>query len=506
MQIAPILAVFRGTVLTASLCLLTNLPTIAIAETAAPKGNATKKKNVLLIAIDDLNNWIGCLGGHPQALTPNIDKLAKRGVLFSNAHCQGPICGPSRCSLLSGKFPHSTGVYQQPGGDLLEKDHVHFRGQLLPEYFAKHNYETLASGKITHGYAGKIAFKDYAGKQGGFGPKPKERFQYFLPNVPFTGTQTDWGAFPEQDSQMPDFKTASWCIDKLNEPRTKPFFLAAGFYRPHVPFYVPAKWFQEFPLQTIHLPEYRLDDLDDVPQIGIDIHEMPKYPKWEFLVPNEEEQFRRAVQAYLACIRFVDHQVGRVVEALEASPYRDDTVIVLFSDHGYHLGEKNRISKHSLWEESTKVPLIIVDGQHRGRQSAAPVGLIDIYPTLLELCDLPARPENEGMSLLPLMKNTDAKLRDGILTTYARGNHSVRSERFRLIRYQDGSQELYDHKTDPQEWNNLASKIATTPELQTVVKKLAQLLPKEESEYHPSTQSGPVNAWFQEHLLKNGIE
>ncbi|MEM7476940.1 MAG: sulfatase [Planctomycetota bacterium] len=460
------------------------------------------RPNVLLIAVDDLNDWIGCLQGHPQAITPNLDRLAKRGVLFRNAHCQGPICGPSRCSLLSGKYPHSTGVYQQPSSSKIEKDKEFFRGHLLPEYFSHHGYKTLASGKITHGYAGKIAFQEYAGKQGGFGPKPEERFQYFLPDVPYTGTQTDWGRFPEDDADMPDFKTASWCISQLEEKHDSPFFLAAGFYRPHVPFYVPAKWFSDFPLDQTKLPRFQLNDLDDVPEIARQIHEMPKYPKLPFLGQKDNEQFRRCTQAYLACVRFVDHQIGTLLDALDKSPYQDNTIILLFSDHGYHLGEKNRVSKHSLWEEATRVPLIVVDGTNRAKVCDSPVGLIDIYPTLLELCGLPTREQNEGFSLVPLLDSPEGNLRKAILTTYARGNHALRGKQYRYIRYENGAEELYDHATDPQEWNNVASETQYAARIADFRKQL----PRMEAKYHPATTPGPVNAWFQKHLAENGIE
>jgi arylsulfatase A-like enzyme len=164
----------------------------ATSVSAQDKGSPARP-NVLMIAVDDLNDWLGCMGGHPQAISPHIDQLASRGTLFTNAHCQGPICGPSRASLLSGRYPHSTGVYQQPSGRGLEEDSEFFAGHLLPEYFAKHGYRTLGCGKITHGYSAKKAFQEFGGTFGGFGPKPKKRFHYHLPDAPWSGTQTDWG-------------------------------------------------------------------------------------------------------------------------------------------------------------------------------------------------------------------------------------------------------------------------------------------------------------------------
>lgn len=465
--------------------------------------HAADRPNILLIAIDDLNDWVGCLGGHPQALTPNIDKLASESFLFRNAHCQGPICGPSRASLLSGKYPYSTGLYQQPNKRDMQKDEQHFRGHMLPEYFAAHGYKTLAAGKIFHGYPDNIAFQQYAGKWDGFGPKPPggKRFNYFLPDVPWTGTQTDWGPFPDVDDKMPDFKSASWAENELAKQHDKPFLMAVGFLRPHVPFYVPEKWFVPFPVEGVELPRVRNDDLDDVPEISRQIHEVPKYPNLAFLQRDDNEQFRKCVQAYLACTHFVDHQVGRVLTALRKSRYSENTIVVLFSDHGYHLGEKDRVSKQGLWEESVRVPLIVQAPGMSSGHSNLPVGLIDIYPTLLELSGLPAKESNEGLSLRPILAGEDVRWRHSIPTTYAKGSHSLRSERFRYLRFPNGEEELYDHQQDPQEWANLAGQA----DMANVLQEFRQQLPKHEAAYHKSTQAGPINAWFKKHLAENGI-
>ncbi len=469
------------------------------------------KPNVLFIAVDDLNDWVGCLDGHPQSKTPNIDRLAARGVLFTNAHCQGPICGPSRASLLSGLYPHTTGMYQQPSGKRMESDETFFKGHLLPEYFAQHGYETFAVGKVTHGYRAEVAFDHYGGNFDGAGPKPpnKQRFNYQLPKVPWTGTQTDWGAFPDVDEKMSDFKSADWAVNLLGQQHHKPFFLAVGFHRPHVPWYVPQKWFDPFPLEEILLPNVQNDDLDDVPEIARLIHEMPKYPKLDFLQANHNEQFRKCVQAYLACNLFVDHQIGRVVDALENSDYANNTVVILFSDHGYHLGEKNRVSKHSLWEESTRVPMTFVPNRTSkvtravaGTRIDKPVELLDIYPTLTELCGVPPNPSNQGRSLVPLMDEPDRDWKFAALTTYARQCHALRSDRYRYIRYEDGSEELYDHHSDPEEWDNIASE----PEYAELVTRFRFELPRHDAPYHPATQAGAVNPWFKEHLEKNGIQ
>ena len=327
--------------------------------------------------------------------------------------------------------------------------------------------------------------------------------------MPWTGTQTDWGAFPEKDDDMSDHKSADWAVERLAGESKDSFFLAVGFIRPHVPFYVPQKWFDLFPLDAVQLPPVRNDDLRDVPEISRRIHELPKYPRLVFLQRNDNEQFRKCVQAYLACVAFVDHQVGRVLDALGKGPHADNTVVVLFSDHGYHLGEKDRVSKHSLWEESARVPLIVVPAKSQGGQfgkagqlCSKPVGLIDLYPTMLEMCGLPAKKSNQGNSMVPLLRNPSADWRFATLTTYARGNHSLRSERYRYLRFEDGSEELYDHAQDPNEWTNLA----TRPKYVELLKQFRRELPAEEAPYHPSVRSGAVNAWFAEHLRRQGVK
>ena len=469
------------------------------------------KTNALLIAIDDLNDWVGCMAGHPQALTPNIDRLAKRGMLFTNAHCQGPICGPSRGSLLSGYYLHRTGLYQQPGGKAMEKDEKFFHGRMMPQFFSAHGYATWGVGKISHGYSDKKLFDVYGGKFAGSGPKPPngKRFNYFLPDVPWTGTQTDWGAYPDRDEEMPDHKVADWAVERLARQSDKPFFLGVGFIRPHVPFYVPQKWFELFPLKEIKLPPVRMDDLSDVPETSRRMHELPKYPRLEFLRSNDDEHFRKCVRAYLACIAFVDHQVGRVIDALDEGPHAKDTSVILFSDHGYHIGEKDRVSKHSLWEESTRVPLVVVPAQSqaadfgaKGRVCAKPVGLIDLYPTMLEMCGLPKNKKNEGMSLVPLLRDPSREWRFAVLTTYARKNHALRSERYRYLRMEDGTEEFYDHRNDPNEWTNLAGEKS----LEGEINQFRASLPKTDAPYHPSVRSAPINAWFKEHLRRNGLK
>tara|TARA_Y100000588_G_scaffold146724_1_gene160580 strand:- start:218 stop:1702 length:1485 start_codon:yes stop_codon:yes gene_type:complete len=472
---------------------------------------ASEKPNVLFIVVDDLNDWIGSMGGHPQSKTPYMDALAQRGTLFTNAHCQAPICGPSRASFLSGLYPHQTGFYNQPSSsNILEEDTQFFNGHLIPQYFEKHGYQTMAVGKVTHGIRYEKIFQ-LVGPHGNSGPKPKGpkkpndfRFHHRPDySLPYSGTQTDWGVFPETNTEMPDYQSADWAIPVLQQEYDQPFFLAVGFRRPHVPFYVPQEWFDLHPLEQVQVPEIPDYDLNDVPATGRHVHEVPRYPQLPWLRANDDEELKLCIQAYLACTSFVDAQIGRVLDALKKSPHSENTIVVLFSDHGYHLGEKARVSKHGLWEEATRVPMVITTpGSKSGQVCSKPTGLIDLYPTLLELCGLPARDENAGLSLAALLNDpVGTPWRHSILTTYAKGNNTLRSDRFRYIQYEDESEELYDHATDPYEWHNLASSAAHMD----VIAEFRGHLPKQEVPYHPNVGSSPVNAWFAEHYKRHGV-
>ena len=349
--------------------------------------------NVVLITIDDLNDWVGCLGGHPQARTPSLDALAARGTLFTNAHCQAPVCTPSRASLFTGRLPSTTGMY------FLQPNLSQVAGLAdvvtLAERFAAEGYATLGVGKLYHGPEDRY-FQTYGGAKGGFGPRPAEKLAY-----PQGHPLWDWGPYPASDAQMPDTKVADWAIARLAEEREGPFFLAVGFWRPHVPMYVPAPWFDAF-REQIRLPTTRADDRDDLPRYAAELTVGHPAPRHEWMV--EHDAWRDAVHAYLASGSFVDHQVGRVLAALEASDHAGDTIVVLLSDHGFHLGEKQRWAKRSLWEESTRVPLILAGpGVPVGRRDAG-VGLVDVYPTLLELCGLSAQADLDGHSLVPLLR------------------------------------------------------------------------------------------------------
>ncbi len=427
------------------------------------------KPNVLFIAIDDLNDWVGCLGGHPDVKTPNLDRLAQRGVLFTNAHCSAPACNPSRASLMTGILPSTSGVYHNPQpwrespalGDAVT----------IPQHFMAHGYRVTGAGKIYHG-----AFPDPPSWQEYFPSQQKNKPEDPVPpNRPLNGIPNtahfDWGPVEVPDEQMGDWKVTDWVIRQLGKEYDRPFFLGCGFFRPHLPWYVPPKYFDMYPVDKVTLPNVNENDLDDVPPMGRKIAR----PEGDHRKVIEYNQWRKAVQGYLASISFVDTCVGRVIDAFDKSRYADNTVIVLWSDHGWHLGEKLHWRKFALWEEAThNVLMVVAPGVTRpGGRCPRPVNLVDIYPTLIDLCNLAPKKELEGKILLPLLRNPKAKWERPALTTHGRNNHSLRTERWRYIRYSDGAEELYDHDKDELEWTNLAS----DPKYANIKKDLAQWLP-----------------------------
>ena len=436
--------------------------------------SSAAKQNVLLIAIDDLNDWVGCLEGHPQARSPNIDRLASRGTLFTNAHCQAPICNPSRTSIMYGLRPSTSGVYMNsPRPWTVEslKDHV-----TLPRHFAANGYRTYTAGKIYHGSGLPSGDFDV------IGPRPGQRNKIDKRLVPATedGAKGLWDFGPQQydEEQFQDYVSASWVIKQINShgnsnDASKPFFMAIGFYRPHVPFYSPQRVFDEIPYEQVNLPVIKEHDRNDLPKIASELMVAPVAPDHAWFV--ESGQWKTAVQSYLSCIRFTDEQVGRLLDALDESPYADNTIVVLYSDHGFFLGEKQRWAKQALWERATRVPFIIVaPGTRPGSSCSRPTELLSIYPTLIELCGLTGRDDLEGLSLKPLLINPQTDWPHVAVTSHGKDNHSVRSETHRYIRYRDGTEELYDLRTDPNEWTNIASH----PDHVELKSKLAKYFPK----------------------------
>ncbi len=439
--------------------------------------------NVLFISIDDLNDWVGCLGGHPQSKTPHIDKLAKQGILFTNAHCQAPVCTSSRASMMTSRLPSSSACYfLQP--------HLHLIPEIkksitMAERFQQEGYTTLGVGKVYGGHDQKY-FETYAGKFGAFGPRPKKKINY-LTGHPLW----DWGAYPASDDEMPDKKAADWAIKQLDKKHDKPFFLGVGFHRPHVPMYAPQKWLDQHPLEKIILPKVMENDRDDLGKYAKGLTIGYPAPRQEWFEENKG-QWEKAVQGYLASSTFADHHVGRVLAALAKSEYANNTVIVLFSDHGWHLGEKRRWAKRSLWEDSTRVPVIITaPGHQTGITTNRPVGLIDLYPTLLQLCGMKSDSSHEGQSLVPLMRNPNREWEKPVITTFGPHNHSLRSTNWRYIQYADGSEELYDHTTDPHEWHNLAS----NPKYKNIITQHKHWLPKVNKPALLDYPSSGLEAW-----------
>lgn len=427
------------------------------------------KPNVLLIAIDDLNDWIGCLGGHPQALTPNIDRLANRGVLFTNAHCQSPVCNPSRASLMTSLYPSTTGIYfLNPD---IQASEVARRNTLMPERFEKEGYYVTGAGKLFHNAKGlnEKYIPNYGGQFGGFGPIPEQKITDY-PGHPLW----DWGVYPEADEEMPDYQIAHWAQEQLAIAHDSSLWMGVGFYRPHVPQFAPQKWFDLYPMENLQLPKTIAEDLQDISPYGIDITRREHVsPTHEWVTENEE--WKPLVQSYLACVSFVDAQVGKVLDALENSQYADNTYVVLFSDHGFHLGEKERYAKRSLWEDGARVPMIIAGpGIPQGKACPKPVQLLDIYPTLLELTGLESDPQHEGHSLVPLLNDTDADWPHLARTSFGPGNYAIISEQYRFIQYVDGSEEFYDHAPDPHEWHN----VITDPKYTTVINDHRRQIPQ----------------------------
>jgi len=455
---------------------------------------AQDKPNVLFIVVDDLNDWVGCMKGHPQVKTPNIDKLAANGILFTNAHCQAPICGPSRASVMTGLLPTTTGNYLQlDDTDIKKANEITRNAIFLPDYFEQYGYKTMGTGKLFHLGDNAHVFDEYRNDTSNFyGPLPPTRFKY--DPVWFgkpKGTATDWGAFPIEDSMMPDVKSANWAVEKLMTKQDKPFFLAVGFVRPHVPWYVPQKWFDKFPVNDIQTPPYLKSDMDDIPLMGQRVADFPAMPTTEWMI--ETNQWKDAVQAYIACINFADAQVGKLLDALEKSPHAKNTIVVLWSDHGYHMGEKNRFGKQALWQRSTKSVLIIKKpGVMKSDVCNNPVQLIDIYPTLNALCGLPVNKMNEGHSLVPLLNNPASTRWNHIaITSYGKGNVSVTSSKFQLIEYEDNSKELYDLTADPNEWKNLANDI----KYKKVIKSLQKHIPATQAKLSSDSKYG-INEYF----------
>jgi arylsulfatase A-like enzyme len=466
------------------LCATLALTFLAVA-TASAEDTPTTKPNVLMIAVDDLNDWIGVNGpaGHPQTQTPNLDRLARRGVYFANAHTAVPVCMASRLALFSGLRASTTGHYSNHA---VAEQSILRKATLLPACLRQHGYWTMGGGKLYHhGTDSKTGSNDWDQEKlkyaitddwieqaHGYGGRG---MSFFLPfpdggspivrrHGKVSGYSLCGGPLDRDDMPrgiMPDEELADWAVERLQEDHQQPFFLAIGFARPHVPYTAPREFFEQYDADSMKIPAVPNDEFADIPIFGKAMALCTLPGGDHYFVTNKmgPDYWRELVHAYLACVSFVDAQVGRVLDALETSGHADNTIIVLWSDHGQHLGEKKHWRKMCLWEESTRVPMVWVlpDGRNAGRACRRPVSLLDVYPTLVELLHLPLIDALEGESLVPLLMDPDSPRETPAISTWHFGNHSVRSELYRYIRYRDGTEELYDHQADRGEHKNLAS-------------------------------------------------
>ena len=427
---------------------------------------AEKKPDVVFIVVDDLNDWVGVMGGHPQTKTPNIDTLASQGVLFSNAHCNAPQCGPSRTSFLQGLYPRSTGKYfnstkrpdffkdqpmsgittQNPPEDPIDF-HKHFKSQ---------GYRVVSGGKVAHDRVPEgidATFKRPKDLEGNWTDSKENLWGEGGPHI-------------HPDHETGDYKVAQWAIGEWETVTDKPLLMTVGFFRPHRPFNAPNAYFEKFPLESIQLPvRPEFDDLDDLPEYGkalarSNAHKNlfePRTVHEQILYLGGDQEWKYMVQSYLACINYVDTQIGHFLAALKQNPRGRETVIVLTGDHGWDLGEKEHWCKAALWRNTTRVPYIVVAPgvAEAGAVNNQPISHVDLYPSLCDFAGIPKPRHLEGQSILPLLKDPRAE-RAAAFISYGPENTAAQSERYRYIRYEDGSEELYDHHKDPHEWTNLS--------------------------------------------------
>jgi arylsulfatase A-like enzyme len=472
----------------------------AVATRAGAADTGLPRANVLCVVVDDLNDWVGCLGGHPDVRTPHLDRLAARGMLFTNAHCPAPVCNPSRVAVLTGRAPHTTGIHDnaviwhEALGDV----------PTLPGWFRRHGAFVAGGGKVWHHMPGfnrpgdwdewfaQIFDGPYQHLIAAGGDPRAFRWPAGFPRnglaavrdlarPPDNAREFDWGPLDAADEELGDGRMVAWAERVLRDPPREPFFLATGIYAPHLPWYSPRRYFDMYPPETITPPAVKADDCADLPPAG---QRMAAARRGDLELVRAAGQERAMLRGYLASISFCDALVGRLTAALDASPARDRTIVVLWSDHGWHLGEKDHLHKFTLWERSTRVPLVVVAPgvTAAGSRCARPVGLIDLFPTLVDLAGLPAPPGLDGRSLRPLLDLPERPWDHPALTTHGRGNHTLRDERWRYIRYADGGEELYDHAADPHEWTNLAGR----PEHAAVQGALAARLPVSEAPDRPA--------------------
>lgn len=453
-------------------CVAAALLTLGLFVSAAQSAD-NPKLNVLYIVSDDLNNMLGCYGD-PTVKSPRIDELASRGVRFNRAYCQFPLCNPSRASFLTGLRPDQTGVLENA---------TQFRKNVpdavsLPQMFQQNGYFVARVGKLYHygvpTQIGTDGLDDPPSWQKVLNPRGRDKDDepkiFSLTPGQFGGTPS-WLAAEGEDREQTDAIGAEMAIKLLEENKDKPFFIACGFYRPHTPYVAPKKYFEMYPRDELPLAEQHPNDADDIPPAALT----------SLRRDMDERLTREARQAYFASITFMDQQVGKLLDALDRLKLSDNTIVVFHSDHGYHTGEHGGMwQKQSLFEESARVPLIIAAPglKSAGQESAAIAELIDVYPTLAELCGLQAPADLLGKSLVPQLSNPADPGKGFALTQVRRGGggmgkkgkkkgegsggafpgYSLRTDRWRYTEWDGGEKgvELYDHESDPREYTNLA--------------------------------------------------
>lgn len=448
-------------------------------------------KNVLLIMLDDMRDWAGYLGGYEGTVyTPNIDRLAGQGIAFTNAHTVASISCPSRNAIFTGKRPSTTGLYDnnQWWKAVLPNEVT------MPQYFKDNGYYSVGIGKLFHHTPGNNPpcswdecdemvsdipwnFADWSpekfflnyGYRGEIVPYPDWKpGNGLLPN----SAELDWGAIPgKAEEEYGDCIAADRFEKFISRNIDRPFYCAVGIFKPHLPWHVPQKYYDMYPLEEIVLPEVKDNDLDDIPQIG---KRLAKAKSKDFRHIRDNGKWKEAVQAYLASITFADAQVGKVLDALEKSGKDKNTIVVLCSDHGWHLGTKGHWHKSTLWEECTKVPFIMRVPGYSHQICDAPVDLANIFPTLVSLCGLPQKSDLDGHDMTSLISGDSVNWNYPARTEILVGNMAVRDREWRYIRYSDGGEELYNMKEDPNEWYNLAS----DPKYASIKEMLGKWIPE----------------------------
>ena len=530
---------------------------------AYPSSTLAKSPNVILIICDDLNDYVEGFGGHPQAKTPNMARLARSGVSFSQAHCNIPICGPSRASLFTGIYPHNSGCFGFTKWDGYE---VLKNSRTIMDHFRENGYQTLGTGKLMHHLVrqewkqygnpsdyGPFAFdgetkvahpdvpapyRDIGAIDGSFGPLVNLAGKKSPDGKPLSWRTGGWAkqrnlrvASQDDRDLTADELNGQWAVDQLNaradKPGRQPFFMGVGFIRPHTPLIVPQRFFDMFPLDSVELPVIRPRDVEDTfARLVRGIPTDADGPRTEDMgtrlfhtlvqsYKSQDDALRHFIQAYLASVASVDEQIGRILDAVDNSSLKDNTIIVLTSDHGWGMGEKDYLYKNSLWQESTRVPLIVRDPRvgKSDSVSSQPVSLIDIYPTLVDLCGLTGETKKnnkghslDGHSLKPLLEDPERgnwSGPDSALTALyiwrmkydpSQESYSLRRKDWRYIRYGNGKEELYYTKDDPHEWTNLAGDFRHAETLDAFRQELKSRIPATGSDLPPQPPFTPKSS------------